>query len=146
MHPERFNVSAFRHSLLIVDDDPADQELLREALSEAGFDGTLHCVDDGDVALSWLREQSLPPSLVLLDLHMPRMRGFELMTQVRADPKLRGVPMVVMTTSWSQDDVTRAYEIGVNSFLIKPVLFEELVHTVENLLYYWFTLNELPTV
>lgn len=138
-------MSAFRHSLLIVDDDPADQELLKEALNEAGFEGALHFVDDGDVALSWLREQSTPPSLVLLDLHMPRMRGFELMAQVRADPTLRAVPVVVMTTSWSQDDVARAYELGVNSFLIKPVLFEELVHTVESLIYYWFTLNELPS-
>ncbi|MFT5583236.1 MAG: CheY-like chemotaxis protein [Cognaticolwellia sp.] len=140
----RVNVSAFRQTLLIVDDDPDDQELLREALDEAGFDGSVHTAGDGDTALAWLRVQETRPDLMVLDLHMPRVRGFELLAQIRADPKLRPMPVVVMTTSWSQDDVRRAYELGVNSFLIKPVLFEELVHTVESLVYYWFTLNELP--
>lgn len=136
-------MSQTRH-LLIVDDDLDDQELLLEALKEAGFTGEISRADDGDEALAHIRGDSPRPDLILLDLHMPRMRGFEVLAQMGADPALRAIPVVVLTTSWSEEDISRAYQLGVNSFIIKPVLFDELVQTAQSLLHYWFELSELP--
>lgn len=139
-----------RATLLVVDDDRDDQELFQEALAEIGFGGETRFVDDGDVLLDYLHgrgkfEGDAPrPRLIVLDLHMPRMRGFDALEQINLDPNLRTIPVVVMTTSWSEQDIARAYELGVNSFLIKPVLFDELITTVRTLVTYWLELNEPP--
>jgi len=126
--------------ILVVDDDPDDQELLREAFTDIGFEGEVRCVDDGDSMLSALVEGI--PHLVVLDLHMPRMHGLEALKALRA--KHPALPVVVMTTSWSEDDISKAYTLGANSFIIKPVLYDELTDTVRGLVQYWFELSEIP--
>ena len=84
------------------------------------------------------------PSLVLLDLHMPRMHGLVALERIRAQERFARLPIVVMTTSWSEEDIEKAYALGANSFIIKPVLFDELLAAVERLCAYWFATCELP--
>ena len=126
--------------ILVVDDDPDDQELLREAFADIGFEGEVACVDDGDTLLASLEERV--PHLVLLDLHMPRLHGLEALKQLRA--KHPALPVVVMTTSWSEEDIAQSYTLGANSFIIKPVLYDELMDAARGLVQYWFELSEIP--
>jgi CheY-like chemotaxis protein len=139
-------------TLLVVDDDRDDQELLGEAFDELGFDGRLIFLDDGDQLIDYLNrkgefadpESNPAPSLVILDLNMPRLHGLAALADLRANPRFRRVPVIIMTTSWSEDDIARAYDLGANSFIIKPVLYDELLETVRGLVTYWLRLAELP--
>lgn len=130
-------------TILVVDDDADDQELLAEALRETGYSFKLETVEDGDELLAAI-EGGLRPSLILLDLHMPRVHGLVALEQLRAKPGMKRLPIVVMTTSWSEEDIERAYDLGAHSFIIKPVLYDELVGTVERVCAYWFATCELP--
>ncbi len=139
-------------TLLVVDDDRDDQELLGEAFAELGFEGRLVFLDDGDQLIDYLNrkgdyadpEANPAPSLVILDLNMPRLHGLAALAELRANPRFRRVPVIIMTTSWSEDDIARAYDLGANSFIIKPVLYDELLETVRGLVTYWLRLAELP--
>jgi len=141
-------------TLLVVDDDLDDQELLQEALRDVGFVHTVVCVDDGTELLDYLHrrdrfvdQDAYPdPSLILLDLQMPRMGGMEALASLHDHENLWRIPIVIMTTSWSEDDIARAYDLGVNAFLMKPVLYEELVEQVRALVTFWFRHAELPTL
>ena len=126
--------------ILVVDDDADDQELLREAFNDIGFEGTVDSVDDGDSLLEYLKTST--PHLVVLDLHMPRLHGLEALQKLRVDNP--GLPVVVMTTNWSEDDIFNSYRLGANSFIIKPVLYDELIDTARGLVQYWFELCEVP--
>ena len=139
-------------TLLLAEDDPDDCLLVRQALEKSRLASDLRCVEDGEELLDYLRrrgkfadpKQSPRPGLILLDLNMPRKDGREALREIRNDPKLRAIPIVVLTTSKSEEDVARAYNLGVNSYIIKPVRFAALVEVMEAIGKYWFEIVELP--
>ena len=139
-------------TILIADDDEDDRLLARDALRQAPVPAVLRCVEDGGELLEYLRRErryappadAPAPSLVLLDLNMPRMNGLEALREIRGDPALRHVPVVVMTTSERREDVQRSYELGANSFITKPVTFSGLVEVMRSLGGYWGGTVSLP--
>lgn len=138
--------------ILLAEDDDDDYLLTTQALQEHRLINTVHRVHDGVELLEYLHRQgdyakpdSAPqPSLILLDLNMPRKDGREALREIKADPKLRRLPVVVLTTSRAQEDIVRSYDLGVNSFISKPVGFHGLVDAVKVLGRYWFEVVELP--
>ena len=138
--------------ILLAEDDPDDQAFAREALKAARLANELIIVQDGEELLEYLRRQGAyaapavarRPGLVLLDLKMPRKGGLEALAEIKTDPALRSIPIVVLTTSGVDEDIARSYELGVNSFIRKPVTFDGLVEAVVGLGRYWFQLVELP--
>jgi CheY-like chemotaxis protein len=138
-------------TILLADDDPDDRRLTQDAFAQSRLANDLRCVEDGQELLDYLRrdgrfrgEQAPRPGLILLDLNMPRLDGREALQAIKADPSLRSIPIVVLTTSKSEEDVFRSYDLGVNSFITKPVSFQGLVEVVRVLGHYWFEIVELP--
>jgi two-component system response regulator len=139
-------------TILLADDDADDRLLTQEALVESRLVNELRCVEDGQELLAYLRHQGRyanpddapRPGLILLDLNMPKMDGREALAEIKADPALRRIPVVVLTTSQAEEDIARTYDLGVNSFISKPVLFTSLVEVLARLGHYWFELVELP--
>jgi CheY-like chemotaxis protein len=138
--------------ILLADDDPDDRELAMEALKESRLANELRFVEDGEQLLDYLhnrgqfadRAQHPRPGLILLDLNMPRKDGREALREIKADASLRRIPIVVLTTSKAEEDVYRTYDLGVNSFITKPVTFEGLAHVMRVIGRYWFEIVELP--
>jgi len=138
--------------IVLADDDPDDCVLAREALEESRLANELHIVGDGEDLLAYLRHEGAyaaanaapRPGLILLDLNMPRMDGREALREIKADPSLRSIPVVVLTTSRAEEDIYRTYDLGVSSFIAKPVTFEGLVDVMKVLGRYWFEIVELP--
>lgn len=138
--------------ILMADDDPDDRELTREALEECRLLNPLHCVADGEELLDYLRRRGRfgepgaapTPGIILLDLNMPKMDGREALAEIKADPELRHLPVVVLTTSKEEEDVVRSYDLGASSVITKPVSFEGLVEVARTLGAYWFELVALP--
>jgi CheY-like chemotaxis protein len=138
--------------ILMADDDDDDRLLTRDAVTEAGLEGELHFVQNGEELLDYLcrRGKFQPPTaaprpgLILLDLNMPLKDGREALREIRADPELRRIPVVVLTTSKADTDVGAIYELGANSFISKPFQFEALVTVMKMLGQYWFKTVELP--
>ncbi len=138
--------------LLVADDDHDDCLLIRDALAESRLVNQVHFVHDGDQLMSYLRREgrfaapdAAPrPGLILLDLNMPRKDGREALQEIKADPVLRQVPVVILTTSKAEEDIFRSYRLGVNSYIAKPVTFEALVDMVQTIGKYWFEIVELP--
>ena len=138
-------------SILLADDDPDDRLMLAEALEESRVLNDLATVEDGEELLEYLRCEGRYagrdgglPWLILLDLNMPRLDGREALEQIKNDPKLRRIPVVVLTTSKAEQDIFQTYDLGVNSFITKPVSFEGLVNIVSDLGRYWLEIVELP--
>lgn len=139
-------------TILLADDDADDRMLAREALEESRLVNDLRIVEDGEQLLDYLQRRgkwadpaSAPrPGLILLDLNMPRKDGREALKEIKADPNLRSIPIVVLTTSKAEEDIYRTYDLGVNSFITKPVTFEGLVQVMKVLGRYWFEIVELP--
>lgn len=138
-------------TIVLADDDPDDRALVGEALEEAGLPIDLRTVSDGLELLEYLRREGRyaqadapEADLVLLDLNMPRMSGHEVLENMRADERLRAVPVVVLSTSTREDDIVRSYEAGGNSFITKPASFPGLVEVMRALDKYWFRLVEIP--
>lgn len=139
-------------TILMADDDPEDVMLAEEALEEARLANHFYAVHDGEELMDYLRRQgkysapeSAPrPGLILLDLNMPRMNGFEALEEIKKDRALRSIPVVVLTTSRTEEDVYRSYDLGVNSFISKPVSFEGLVEAMKVLGQYWFQIVARP--
>jgi CheY-like chemotaxis protein len=137
-------------TILLVEDDPNDVFLLQRAFRKAGFEHPVQAVGDGEEAVAYLtgagsyadRAQFPLPLLVLLDLKLPRKSGLEVLAWLREQPALRRLPVVVLTSSREPADVNRAYDLGANSYLVKPLGFEALLDMVKSLNFYWLTLNE----
>ncbi len=143
---------ARRITILMADDDPDDRLLTADALRESRLPGDLRFVENGEELLDYLRRRgrwanpsdSPRPGLVLLDLNMPRMDGREALARIKADPALRRIPVVVLTTSRAEADVMHSYDLGANSFIAKPVTFGGLVDAMRALGRYWMETVELP--
>ena len=138
-------------TILIAEDDDDDRLLAQEALNESRLVNEVHFVEDGEELLDYLRHSgqyattAAPrPGVILLDLNMPRKDGREALTELKKDKDLRRIPVVVMTTSKAEEDILRSYDLGVNSFIVKPVTFEGLVEVMRTLGHYWFEIVELP--
>ena len=139
-------------TMLMADDDVDDCELTEHALREARVPNPFRYVHDGVELLEYLRREgqySTPeaaprPGLILLDLNMPRLDGRQVLSEIKADPDLRRIPVVVLTTSKAQEDILRSYDLGVNSFITKPVAFAKLIDIMRVLGEYWFEIVKLP--
>jgi CheY-like chemotaxis protein len=135
--------------ILMAEDDPDDQMLVRHAFEDARLLNKLTVVNNGEELLSYLRreppyEDTVRPGLILLDLNMPRMDGREALREMKQDPLLRSIPVVVLTTSSAEDDVSSSYDLGVSTYIRKPVTFEKLVEVIQGIGRYWFEIAELP--
>ncbi|MEK6554100.1 MAG: response regulator [Bdellovibrionota bacterium] len=138
--------------ILIADDDVDDCQLIKEAFHESRLLNELHFVKDGEELMSYLRRKgkyadvlgSPMPGLILLDLNMPKKDGREVLAEIKADKELRHIPVVVLTTSSAEEDILRTYNLGVNSFVTKPVAFGDLVGLVRDIGHYWFEIVALP--
>lgn len=139
-------------TIVMADDDDDDYLLTKKALNESRLLNKLHRVKDGEELLEYLRHQDKyadqteyeRPGIILLDLNMPRKDGREALKEIKSDPKLRNIPVVVFTTSKAEEDVYKTYELGVNSFITKPVTFDNLIKVMQTLGTYWLEIVELP--
>lgn len=130
-------------NIFIVDDDPDDQELMLEALDLSGLACSPQTFADGQELLDRLQDDNLP-DLILLDLNMPRIDGREALGRIKGDERLRSIPVVVLTTSRSQDDIQSCYQLGANSFVTKPQRFEDLLTFIQTIGDYWSRVVRLP--
>ncbi len=139
-------------TILLADDDPEDRMLAHDALQESRVANRLDMVVDGEDLMDYLYRRgayeslkgSPLPGLILLDLNMPRKDGREALREIKSDSNLRRIPVVVLTTSRAEEDIFRTYDLGVNSFITKPVTFEQLVEVVRTVGRYWVEFVELP--
>jgi two-component system, response regulator len=138
--------------LLLVEDDPNDVELTLIALRKHKLANKIHVVRDGEEALDFLfcraqyaaRTPNGPPKVILLDLKLPKVSGLEVLKAVKSDPRTQAVPVVVMTSSREQRDLVEGYRMGVNSYIQKPIDFEQFQGTIRELGYYWLVVNQSP--
>lgn len=135
--------------ILLVEDNPGDVRLTQEALADGKVNNNLHVVIDGVEAMAFLRREgayrSRPrPDVILLDLNLPRKNGREVLAEVKADPELRRIPIVVLTTSEAEEDVLRAYEHHANCYITKPVDLDQFLKVVRSIEDFWFTIVKLP--
>ena len=139
-------------TILMADDDPEDRLLTKEGFEEGRLVNDLRFVEDGEELMDYLQRRgqfsdakAFPrPGLILLDLNMPRKDGREALAEIKADPGLRRIPIVVLTTSKAEEDIVRSYNLGANSYITKPVTFDRLVQALRTLGAYWFEIVELP--
>ena len=139
--------------ILLADDDDDDFYLTERALKENRLRNEISRVKDGEELMRYLRHsgefnnavRTPEPGLILLDLNMPKMDGREALREIKADPILHHIPVVVLTTSRAEEDVVRSYEFGVNSYIIKPLTFQGLVDAMKAVGTYWFEVVALPT-
>jgi CheY-like chemotaxis protein len=140
--------------ILLVEDSPDDATLIQRAFQKTNMMNPVQLVEDGEEAIAYLsgtgpfadRGRFPVPALVLLDVKLPRRSGLEVLEWVRSAPSLKRLPVVMLTSSREQIDVNRAYDLGVNSYLTKPVAFEALVEMVKRVNLYWVLLNEPPDI
>ena len=139
-------------TIVMADDDAEDRRLTKDALEESRLANDLRFVENGEELLLYLRHEgkysaeteSPRPGLILLDLNMPRMDGRTALAEIKKNPELRQIPVVILTSSKEDEDVYRSYDLGVNSYIVKPVTFEALVDILQTLEKYWFEIVELP--
>lgn len=140
--------------ILIADDDAEDRMLVKDALDEGRLKNDIHFVENGEELVDYLhnrgkfsdKDKFPTPGLILLDLNMPKKDGREALREIKNDPHLRLIPVVVLTTSKAEEDILRTYDMGVSSFITKPVTFTALVDVMKTLSKYWFEIVELPKI
>jgi len=138
--------------ILMADDDADDRLLAKDALAECQLAGEIHFVENGEELVDYLRQRgkftgSAPaprPAIIQLDLNMPRKDGREALREIKSDPDLRRIPVVVLTTSKADTDIGRVYDLGANSFIAKPTSFDSLVEVMKTICRYWMDIVELP--
>jgi CheY-like chemotaxis protein len=135
--------------ILLAEDNLADVRLTQEALKDGKISNTLYVVNDGVEAMAFLRaegkyENMLAPDLFLLDLNMPRMDGREVLREVKSDPKLKHIPIIILTTSDAEIDILKSYELHANCYITKPVDFDKFVAVVKQIEEFWFSIVHLP--
>src|SRR5262245_57951002 len=138
--------------ILMADDDPDDCLMASRALKAYRLRNGIRFVEDGEELLDYLRRRGKyaepgaapTPGIILLDLNMPKMDGREALAAIKADPELRKIPVVVLTTSQAEEDILRTYDLGVNSYITKPVTFQGLAEVMKALSVYWFEIVKLP--
>jgi two-component system, response regulator len=137
--------------ILLVEDNPQDAEITLRALKRANFANHVHWLKDGEEALEFLFSQGpyedMPrprPRVMLLDIKMPKVDGIEVLKQIKADTRTRAIPVVMLTSSKEESDLVRSYDLGVNSYLVKPVDFQRFSQEVTRIGYYWVAMNQMP--
>ncbi|HWA14351.1 MAG TPA: response regulator [Burkholderiales bacterium] len=138
--------------ILLAEDNPRDAEMTMRALRKIHFTDRLQWVRDGEEALEFLlgqgrhagRDVASVPKLILLDLKMPKVDGIEVLRRIKASDALRAIPVVIMTSSAEERDIVEAYDLGVNSYIVKPVQFQDFIDTVAKVGLYWILTNRAP--
>ncbi|BAY14591.1 response regulator receiver protein [Nostoc sp. HK-01] len=135
--------------VLLVEDNPGDAELTRIALQDSKISINLNIVEDGVEAMAFLRKQDNyakkpHPDIVLLDLNLPRKDGREVLAEIKSDDNLKRIPVVVLTTSQSEEDILKAYNLAANCYITKPVDFDQFVKIVQSIENFWFAIVKLP--
>lgn len=142
------------HTILLVEDDSNDVILIQRAFKKVNTMVSIQVVTDGEQAVAYLagnepyadREDYPVPELVLLDLKLPRKPGLEVLEWLRQQPGLKRLPVVALTSSKLTADINKAYELGINSYLVKPMAFDDLLKMIKTLNLYWLTFNEMPEI
>jgi two-component system, response regulator len=140
------------YEILLVEDNPDDAELAMNALKKHNLANKVQWVEDGEKALDYLyatgeysgRNKGKNPKLILLDLKLPKVDGLEVLQKIKADENMKTIPVVVLTSSREESDIVKSYKLGVNSYIVKPVDFEQFSKCVEELGLYWLILNQPP--
>lgn len=135
--------------ILLVEDNPGDVELTMEALKEGRVANRLHVCEDGVDALAYLRREgkyadSARPDLILLDLNLPKMDGREVLSEIKKDPSLKQIPVVILTTSEAEQDIGKSYELHANCYICKPVDLEQFIRVVRSIDEFWLAVCKLP--
>lgn len=144
-----YNIMQRNNSILLVDDNPDNVLITKRALLKGRVKNTLHVVGDGEKAIKFLRKEdeyqkSPTPTLILLDLKMPKLDGFQVLKEIKSDDKLKSIPVIVLTTSDRDKDIEDAYRLGCNSYIVKPVSFESFIKTVIEIGEYWLIISRVP--
>ena len=145
----KFNYKPIR--ILLVEDNQGDVVLVKKAFSDAKISNNLSVCRDGQEGLEFLRKEGSyqnadTPDLILLDINMPRLNGLELLEIIKSDPVLSPIPVVILTTSESDEDILKSYQLHVSSFVRKPVEFVEFMNAVQQIQQYWFSIVKYPTL
>ncbi len=135
--------------ILIVEDNPGDVRLTREALGDAKVRNRLHVVTDGDAALDFLYRRgahadATRPDLILLDLNLPRKSGLEVLAEIKGDPSLQRIPVVILTSSQAEQDIARGYDLHANAYVAKPIGLEQFIAVVKSIEDFWLEIVKLP--
>ncbi|MFN8309158.1 MAG: response regulator [Chitinophagales bacterium] len=134
--------------LLLVEDNPGDIRLTREAIKESGVEIDMQVVSDGELVMDYLMKKgnfidAVRPELIMLDLNLPKKNGLEILKEIKANDKLRRIPVIAVTTSEADHDVHRAYDLGANAYILKPVDFDDFTRVLQQLENFWFKVVKL---